>query len=346
MGFLIKNWSINLVMHQHLDTFTTAFTTANIRWYEPIQTELTAVETRLRTLSFDHHDLLTTATDHLFSAGGKRIRPAISLLTSGIFNADYDHTVSLAAGVEMLHTATLVHDDLVDGSLLRRGLPTLNADWSPETTVLVGDYLFARAASLVAETENVKIMNQFTNTLMVILNGEISQQFSRWQINRQEYFERIYAKTAALFVLATRAAALLGNAEKTHLQVLVEFGRSIGVAFQIIDDILDFTGTAEQIGKPIGSDLRQGLFTLPVILYSEAHPNDPDLRKLLVAKDGDHHAVSRLISSVRKSDAIEVSLCEARSLIAQGQSSLEKIPYSTYVESLSALAESVVERKL
>lgn len=315
-------------------------------WYAPIQTQLQTLETLLRTQPFEHHELFTAASMHLFSAGGKRIRPAISLLIAGIYNVEIELAVKLAAGVEMLHTATLVHDDLIDGSLVRRGVPTLNVDQSPETTVLIGDYLFARAASLVAETENVKIMNHFTQTLMTILNGEISQGFSRWQINRQGYFDRIYAKTGAMFVLAARAAAMLGHASETQLRALAEFGRSVGMAFQIIDDVLDFTGTQEQVGKPIGNDLRQGICTLPVILYSERYPEDSNLKKLRFEKDGADPAVSQLISSINNSGAIEASILEARSLVAQGQSHLEKIPFSTYVESLYALAETVVERKL
>lgn len=335
-----------MILKQSLDTATKTLNTSINSWHVPIQTELELLDILLSTQAFDHHELFAAATNHLFSAGGKRIRPAITLLTAGIYNVEIELAVKLAAGVEILHTATLVHDDLIDGSLLRRGVPTLNVEQSSETTVLIGDYLFARAASLVAETENVKIMHQFTNTLMTILNGEISQQFARWQINRQEYFDRIYAKTGAMFVLAAQAAALLGYASETELQALAEFGRSIGMAFQIIDDILDFTGTQVQLGKPIGNDLRQGILTLPAILFSERYPEDSDLKKLLIEKDGDDPAISRLISSINNSGAIQASLREARSVAAQGQSQLEKIPFSVYVESLYALAETVVERKL
>ncbi len=332
------------MVSNRFDTLHTEFKLAVTTGYEPIQEQLAAVETRLRQVPLDHHDILGATTEHLFSAGGKRIRPAISLLAAGIFNADYDCSISLASGVEMLHTATLVHDDLIDGSLLRRGIPTLNADWSPDLTVLVGDYLFARAANLVAETDNVRIMDHFAKTLMVILNGEIAQRFSRWKLDRQEYEQRIYAKTGALFVLATRAAAILGAAEKQSQAALVEYGHSTGMAFQIVDDVLDFIGSPEKMGKPNGSDLRQGLVTLPVIYYAEAHPRDPDLVVMLEGNEGHNDAIPRLIAAVRESDAIDDALHEARQLVEQGQHALEKLPDSIYTQALASIANSIVER--
>ena len=328
------------------DTLPGKLMTATIPWMAPIQDGIAAVEARLREVSPNQHDALTVAINHLLKAGGKRVRPAICLLSAGIFSADEERSIYLAAGVEMLHTATLVHDDLIDGALLRRGVPTLNADWRPDTSVLAGDYLFARAASFIVHAEDIAIMDVFVKTLMTVLNGEIAQRFSRWQIDRQEYYQRIYAKTAAMFVLAAQAAAMLGKADQDSLAALIEFGRSVGMAFQIVDDLLDLTGTTDQIGKPIGSDLRQGLFTLPLIYYTETHPQDADISALLKEKNGDHPAIPRLIAKVNASGAIEASLSEARSLAAQGQRALAAFPSSTYVAALSSLAESAVARQL
>lgn len=314
--------------------------------FAPIQEGLAAVEARLRQVTKGQHDSLTAATERLLSAGGKRIRPAISLLTAGIFAADFDRSVSLAAAVELAHTATLVHDDLIDGALLRRGTPTLNADCPLDVTVLMGDYLFTRAASLAAKTNNVRVINLFAKTLMVIVNGEIKQKFSRGCVDRDDYYERIYAKTAAMFVLSTEAAAVLGNADEVSLEAVREFGREIGMAFQIVDDILDFVGTPDQIGKPVGSDLCQGLFTLPAIYYIEAHPEDPDMKALLNGNTKDRRTIPRVVAAVCESGVVSEALQKAREFVGRGQLALKKIPDSAYVAALSALANYIVARSL
>jgi geranylgeranyl pyrophosphate synthase len=250
----------------------------------------------------------------------------------------------MAAAVEMLHTATLVHDDLIDGALMRRSAPTLNADWSPGLTILTGDYLFARTARLVAETKDVDVMDLFARTLMIIVNGEIQQNAAKGYLSRDLYYERIYAKTAALFVLSAEGAALLGRADRAGMEAIREYAHAVGLAFQIVDDILDFVGTPDQVGKPLGSDLQQGLFTLPAIHYVEAHPRDPDVQALLNGNGHDRNLVSRVISTLRESDAIDQALQEAHACVARGQRALALLPDSEYVTALSGLARFIVER--
>src|SRR3990170_2590696 len=164
----------------------------------------------MRTQSDGHHSALGAALDHLLSSGGKRVRPAVALLTGGMLGADRDRLVTLGAAIELLHTATLVHDDLIDGALLRRGIATLNSQWTPAATVLTGDFIFARAAKLAAETNSVPVMRMFAITLATIVNGELTQLFaSRGIANQENYFQRIYAKTASMFELATAASTML-----------------------------------------------------------------------------------------------------------------------------------------
>ncbi len=326
-------------------TAMTVIATAEL--FGPVQRELTAVEARLHQIVQNQHSSLTAATERLLNAGGKRIRPAICLMAARIFDADPEHSISLAAAVEMMHTATLVHDDLIDGSALRRGVPTLNADWPADAIVLAGDYLFARAAGLIAHTNQPRLIDLFARTLMTVVNGEIKQRFSgRGSINRDEYYERIYAKTAAMFVLATEAAATLGEADPSSLEALSEFGRQVGMAFQIVDDALDFIGTADQIGKPVGSDLRQGLFTLPAIYFAEAHPDDADLKALLDGNARDPGTISKVVEAVRTSGAVDDVLREARAFVARGQLALERLPPSPYVAALSAVSRYIVDRSL
>jgi Geranylgeranyl pyrophosphate synthase len=172
--------------------------------------------------------------DHLLGSGGKRLRPALVFLSARLCGADPDVALFAAAGVEMLHTATLVHDDLIDGSLMRRGAETLNARWSPAATVLTGDYLFARAAYWVARTENTRLVQRFAETLMVICNGEIRQMFDgRGKVpSFQEYEQRIYAKTASLIALSAESGAILAHADEEAITALRVYGERLGLAFQ------------------------------------------------------------------------------------------------------------------
>lgn len=332
------------MVDNNLDNLQYISTSHSIDWYELIQNKLSLVEERLLAEQPGEHRLMTDSAAHLLQAGGKRIRASICLLSAGIFKADLDKSLSLAAGVEMLHTATLVHDDIIDGSKLRRGKPTLNATQDLKLSLLIGDYFFARAANLVAETNNLDIMTQFSETLMTILNGEVNQQFSRWQVDRQGYFDRIYAKTGAMFVLAAKSAAALAEADKDALLALERYGYYTGIAFQIADDVLDLSSNQSQIGKPVGSDLREGIFTLPVLLYIEQYPNDPDLNLLLEVQEANHPAVDRLITSINASGAIDGALDEARIMISRGQRALEGFPYSRYVEALSSIGNLAVNR--
>jgi geranylgeranyl pyrophosphate synthase len=316
--------------------------------FAPIQADLHAVETRLREVALeDQHPALISALEHLLTSGGKRVRPAVALLTAHLFGADPAQAVSLAAAIEMLHTATLVHDDLIDGSLLRRGLPTLNAQWTPGATVLTGDYLFARAAELASETGSVRVMGAFSRTLMVIVNGEINQMFvGRGEASRQGYLRRIYAKTASLFAVAAEAGAVLGQQPEANIAAMRAFGREVGMAFQIVDDVLDFTGDSSQLGKPVGSDLRQGLFTLPVLCYLEQHPDDRDVATLLNGRSRDPERVERVVRAVRSSGAVGQALAEAKGYVARAQASLAAMPDNLYRQSLAGLAEYFVSRNV
>jgi geranylgeranyl pyrophosphate synthase len=316
-------------------------------FFTPVQESLKLVEKRMRSQSDGHHPDLGAALGHLLSSGGKRIRPAVALLTGGMLGADPDRLITLAAAIELLHTATLVHDDLIDGALLRRGIPTLNARWTPAATVLAGDFVFARAAKLASETDSVEVMRLFAETLSTIVNGEITQMFSTRAITRrEEYYERIYAKTASMFVLATSAAAVLSPVGEDAAEAVRIFGYEIGMAFQIVDDVLDFTGEQAEVGKPVASDLRQGLITLPTIIYMENNPGDPDIDYL---KDGHHYnetRLNRLIPAIRESSAIEDALCEARQFVDRGLDALAELslPMTTERRALEDLALYIVKR--
>ena len=310
--------------------------------------EISFVEDRMREQADGQHLDLKAALDHLIDSGGKRIRPNITLLTGKMFNGETDRLITLSAAIELLHTATLVHDDLIDGSLLRRGIPTLNSQWSPAATVLTGDYLFAKAASLAAETNSIPVMKLFSNTLGIIVNGEIAQLFSsRCNADRDQYYRRIYAKTASLFETSCLAAAIISSATDIQKEYLRQFGYELGIAFQIIDDILDFTSNQEQLGKPVGGDLRQGLITLPAIIYFETHPNDNFVKEFFDKNCIPNlEAVEYLIVNIKNSNAILSSYDKANAHIQLSLKALSNLPNSIYKDALEEMALYVTERKI
>ncbi|MEN6299477.1 MAG: polyprenyl synthetase family protein [Anaerolineaceae bacterium] len=312
----------------------------------PIQEYIDRVEEVMRANTDGHHPEINAAIEHLLSSGGKRIRPAITLLTGKMLGGSIDKLIILSAAIELLHTATLVHDDLIDGALLRRGIATLNAQWSPAATVLTGDYIFARAATLAAETESAELIKIFSKTLATIANGEITQLFaSRGIIDRNEYYQRIYAKTASLFELSAMAAAMLSTTDEEIILSFKRFGYDIGMAFQIVDDILDFTGEQITIGKPVASDLRQGIITLPAIYYFE---NSNDRTILEIFSNGNNpfeDQMENLIDSIRNSDAISLAFQEAKRFVVHGREIFANHSDSVEKTALENLTNYIVDRK-
>jgi len=310
-----------------------------------ILSDLYDVEVLMRETSDKLDPNLKAAIKQLLSSGGKRLRPTLTLLSGAMVGANQRKTITLAAAIEMLHTASLVHDDLIDGAFLRRGNPTLNANWSAGATVLTGDYVFARAAHLAAETESLELMKIFAEKLMVMVNGEITQLFgtSTGDI-RKDYFNRIYEKTASLFEVATYGTALLSDCSDVLHEEMRAFGYEVGIAFQIVDDILDFTGDQEKVGKPVGSDLRQGLMTLPTIIYFESYSFDPAQARVLSGERFEEQELEEIIQRIRNSDATELALTEARSFITSARKRLPLMPPGTYRDALFDLADYIVQR--
>lgn len=301
----------------------------------------------MRAQSNGQHPDLQVALSHLLSAGGKRVRPTVALLSAGLLDADIDRSITLAAAVELLHTATLVHDDLIDGALLRRGNPTLNAKWSPAATILTGDFIFAKAAELAANTESIEIMRMFARTLSTVVNGELTQIFkSKWLVSRENYFERIYAKTASMFELAAAAPVYLSDKDEDVCEAMRTYGYEIGMAFQIVDDILDFTSDSQELGKPVASDLRQGLITLPALYYFENYSDDPTVATLKNSVNPSDELMNKIVHSIRESGAIHKAMEEAEQFVQRGVEALSIMPPSPERQALENLAVYVVDREI
>jgi geranylgeranyl pyrophosphate synthase len=307
------------------------------------------VEVLLRERHPGRHEAIGVALDHLLGSGGKRIRPALVLLSAHLCGADIDQAIFPAASVEMLHTATLIHDDLIDNSLVRRGIETLNAHWSPAATVLTGDYAFARAAYLASQVNNTQLMQRFAETLMIICNGEVQQMFDKQRglvsrHARARYEQRINAKTASLIAMSSETGAILAKMDEATVKALRTYGKHLGLAFQIVDDVLDFVADEETLGKPVGSDLRQGLITLPALLFLEAEPNHPGVRQALQGNLSDE-IVQEAVQAVTESLSIEQTLNIAREHIDKAKKALSGFSQTPYRTALLDLADFTVQRR-
>jgi geranylgeranyl pyrophosphate synthase len=277
---------------------------------------------------------------------GKRLRPALSLLIGRLGSVTPDALNHMAVGVELLHTASLVHDDVVDESDTRRGAATLFTRVGNALAVLVGDYLFSQAAQECVLTGDLRVVQLFAHTLGAMAQGQIDEANSQlggrraWQtMTRADYFRTIWGKTASLFVLACQGTGLLVGLPEAHVHALRAYGENLGLAFQVVDDILDFTSTEAALGKPVGSDLRQGTITLPVILLRDADLADGRYRSAFESGDIDEQV--RLVQS---SGAIESAYAEAHALVAKARHALTVLPDGVERQALETLAAYVTRR--
>jgi len=295
----------------------------------------------------DREPNLRDAVYHLLGSGGKRLRPALSLLAGKVIDADADRLVILASAIELVHTASLIHDDLIDGAMLRRGVSTLNSKWSSSATVLTGDFLFACSARLAADTKSIPVIQRFADTVSILAEGEVKQMFAGpCSVDREDYYRRIYAKTASLFETCSLTAVMLGTEDANVLKSMKQFGYDVGMAFQIIDDIFDFTSDAAVLGKPVGNDIRQGLITLPTLFYAESHPQDSMVQMLLTGKCIQDEAVlQQFIAAITNSEAITQSREEAKHFVEHGIRCLDSVMGEKEKQPLIELAEYIVSRE-
>jgi len=314
--------------------------------YKPIQEDLVKVEDRLRSISKVDFIWLSEQLGYVVRGGGKGIRPALTLLSGKFYNYNLEYLLPMATAVELMHTATLIHDDAIDKSPVRRGRPTINMVWGEDKAVLLGDYLFAKAGESVSDTQSPRVIKLFSQTLGIISSGELNQILNAFnpEQTREQYFQRISGKTASLFSLATESGAILGDSPEESVKMLREYGYNLGIAFQIVDDILDFVGTEEELGKPTGSDLAQGTFTLPAMLLLEHYPEDNPVRELFQNKDKQEN-IKRAIELIRSSPIIDECYKIASEYCAKACQSLELLPDNASHRALIGLADYIVSRK-
>lgn len=312
--------------------------------YAPIQEDLNEVRDTLKSISNIDFAWLSEQLGYVVKEIGKGIRPAITLLSGKSHRYNLAYLRPMAVSVELMHTATLVHDDAIDKALTRRGQATINSIWGNEIAVLMGDYLFAKAGEFVSDTQTPRVIKLFSQTLGTISSGEIGQFRGAFRLNqsRDDYFRRIYSKTASLFSLSTQSGAILSQAPEELVTVMKEYGDNLGIAFQIVDDILDFTSTEEVMGKPVSSDLTQGTLTLPAMLLLERYPADNPVKRLF--ETGDKNNVNEAIKMVLDSTIIDDCYKIAAEYCQRACKNLKLLPDTVSRQSLYELAEYVVKQ--
>jgi len=311
---------------------------------QPLMAELARVEEQLALVGQEAGPLLQEAIRHHLSAGGKRMRPRIALLAGRLLGHEAtDDLVRFAAVTELVHAASLVHDDTIDDAATRRGEPTVGATWGGHIAVLVGDYLFAQAAIITAGLGSLRLMSLLAATIQALVRGELRQMSAAYNIEASaaNYEARISDKSASLFVLAAEGAGVLAGVGEEQTQALHQFGQLLGLAFQIADDVLDYTGSDQELGKPAGSDLANGVITLPALRYLQSlRPDALDWR--IVEEGGE---IDRVVAAIRASDGPECALDRARTLSHEAVSALRTFPLSPAREALELVAEETVRRR-
>ena len=326
---------------------TTSGKTVVDRLSSLLEGDLASVETLLKSRAASPVDVIPDMSDYIVSAGGKRLRPIITLAAAQAVGETNPSTHSLAAAVEFIHTATLLHDDVIDESDLRRGKPAAKSVWGNSASILVGDFLFARAFTLMVDTGSLEILEILSNASSVIAEGEVRQLAAQGKpdLPTEDYLAIIEAKTAALFEAAARAGAISGGGAD-HADALATYGKNLGLAFQIVDDVLDYGGTTSVIGKVVGDDFREGKIPLPVIIARRrgraedqafwARAFDPSKQE-----EGD---LARAIHLIRTTGAAEATIAEAEAYVGLAKSALSRLPDTQWRHLLAELADFCIRR--
>lgn len=318
------------------------------RLAEALADDMAAVNALIRTrMASEHAPRIPEVTAHLVEAGGKRLRPMLTLAAARMCGYEGDNHVKLAATVEFIHTATLLHDDVVDESEKRRGRPTANLLWDNKSSVLVGDYLFARSFQLMTETNNIRVLRILSDAAATIAEGEVLQMTAAQDLRTTEaiYLQVVRGKTAALFSAATEVGGVIADMDETQIKALFDYGDALGIAFQIVDDLLDYWGS-DATGKNVGDDFRERKLTLPVIkAVALGDDEERAFWKRTIEKgrqeDGDlEHAIALL----NKHGTLEATRAEANDWIAKARAALVTLPEHPIREMLDDLADYVVAR--
>ncbi len=306
-----------------------------------VKNDLTALEAELLSVIHSPVHLITEISEHLVQAGGKRLRPALYFLSARCGATVPVNLQPLATAIELIHMATLVHDDVIDNAATRRGIPTANSKWGNQMSVLTGDYLFAKAFGIVASNQvSDRVMQVLTKVICSMCEGEIIQNQDTFnpEQNEAEYLNRIAKKTADFIAASCELGALTAKLPEDCVQALREYGYSIGMAFQITDDIVDITASSVQLGKPAGNDLRQGIVTLPVLYALQNSPAAAELKEIVATSDMSDALVARGLAIIHETDAVNYSYQLAGKYLERAKSLLPSAAPAEIKEAFLAVA--------
>jgi heptaprenyl diphosphate synthase/octaprenyl-diphosphate synthase len=309
--------------------------------------DLAAVEQRLLERTASRSALLSESGAYTVSAGGKRLRAAFVLLAARLGSFDLERAMRPAVAIELLHGASLVHDDLVDHAMLRRGRTTVHARWDHDVALMLGDYFFALSAHELSPETDPRIIRFYAAAAQTVVGGELSPvtQLEPLDTALAQYRYKIGCKTAALFEVACKSGIAVAGGSPGEIDALAAFGYDLGLAFQIVDDVLDFVGDELTLGKPAGNDLREGTLTLPLI-YAVANSSDPLLRSLARNPYPNPNQVPDIVSAVIQAGGTEMAMNEARSTVERACAHLQRFPSSTAKQSLLDIGDFILYRHM
>ena len=316
-------------------------------FYAPVERELAELERRLLDVGTGAHPVFRAAVAHLFQTPGKLLRPTLVFLSARFGTAhDREVVINLAESLELVHTASLVHDDVVDRAAMRRNIATINAKWNDDVALIVGDYLFAKAYALAAVLPNPEVIAIVAQTVFALCDGELSEvTATRALPSEQQYLERIELKTASLYAACCQGAALLAEADPEHVAALGAFGTNLGLAFQITDDVLDLSGDEEEFGKTVGRDLLEGMPTLPMIYaVADRDGHAGELAARILAPGKGDAEVADLLDEINRSTGPERARQRAIAFHDEAVRALDRLPARSERDALRDVADFVISR--
>ncbi|MGD9344928.1 MAG: polyprenyl synthetase family protein [Candidatus Aminicenantes bacterium] len=318
--------------------------------YKTIQQDLQKVESTLELFTKSKNPLISEISDYLFKKAGKRIRPALLMLCARLFGYEGDDHILMSALVETIHTASLIHDDIIDHSDIRRGRPTVHATWGPNITVLLGDYLYIKTLNLAVQSKHREVIQILTDTSAQMIDGELYEYYMsrNLQLDEKDYLDILDKKTASLFRASCLIGGILCDTSEKERELLAAYGRNLGMSFQVVDDLLDYTGDIGTLGKPVLSDLEEGRITLPLIytLNHDGKKNQDRIIQLIQKKDFGKETKSEILAIVESNGALEYTYRKAERYALKSKEILNHFPPSIYRDSLDLVPDFVLNRNL
>ncbi len=313
-----------------------------------IQKELDAVEEELNEFTKSPNKIVSEISSYLFKNAGKRIRPALLILCSKLCGYSGDEHITMSSLVETIHTASLLHDDIIDNSNTRRGQESVHTKWGPNITVLLGDYLYIKTISNSLKSRHRQIVQILTDVSSKMIGGELNEYYVSWNLDIDEhnYLDIINEKTASLFSASCQIGGILGNAQDKKEKILADFGTNLGMTFQIIDDLLDYSGDEKTMGKPVLSDLREGRITLPLIytLQNDGKKNRSRILDLLKKKELDKSSLEEILHTVQSNGALDYTYRKAEEFSIYSKELLQQLPPSVHRDALSLFPDYILYR--